>query len=341
MRKINFLKTVLGVAAAMLIGVNAFGQIPANYVVYDPAAAAPDNIEYVTLGKTIGYYALPDPVYSPNYTVDGTLGTGMSWTWTNTTNPGTAATLAYPGAANYATISYPVAGNYVITVVENAPAALGGCSGSTRTMNVTAIAAPTGTLSIAPDASWTAIAAATTPSYQKCSTTTSTETQTVTAAFAEAVPTALASYSFQVTEQIELLNSAGTVISTPEAETVVSNFNLAGKMKGSVLGTLPSAAFNSPSAGNFNFTFLTDALAVQQNAGTSYRTKYTYRVHRADETTGTVVTANNDFVSNISQKSDYLGAVSHYNFTNYEVSFIVNPAPVTGPIYHISNTFNY
>src|SRR5512145_2495067 len=115
MRKINFLKTVLGVAVAIMAGTSAFGQIPANYVAYDPAAAAPNDVDYVTVGKSMGYYTLPDPVYSPTYTVDGTIGTGLTWIWTNTADPGTPAVLAYPGAANYARITYPVVGNYTIT----------------------------------------------------------------------------------------------------------------------------------------------------------------------------------------------------------------------------------
>jgi hypothetical protein len=215
-------------------------------------------------------------------------------------------------------------------VNEVAPAAFGGCTGSTTYLHVTVINPPTGTASINPGGTWQAI----TPNvaYQICS---DQAAQTVTVAFNEAVPDALASYSFQVTETIELLNGAGTVISTPQPETVIQDFPLNGKLKGSNLGTLPSAAFVTATP-NFSYTFLTDALDVLQNLGTDARTRYTYRVTR------TGAAAQNGFVSNISHKSDYIaGSVEYYNFTNQAVSFIVNPAPVTGPIYYVPNNYNY
>lgn len=333
----NFLKTALGVATAMLLTVGVFGQNPPTpYALYDASTTAPTNIDYVTLktgGTTMGYYALPDPVYHPNYVTTGALTANFQWNWT--VNNGGSVT--YPVAtftANYGQITYPAAGNYVVNVVEQASAAFGGCTGSTTTMNVTVVAPPTGTASINPGGTWQAI----TPnvSYQICA---SQAAQTVTVAFNEAVPDALASYAFQVTETKELLNGAGAVVATPQAETVVQNFPINGKLKGTNLGGLPSAAFVTASPA-FTFTFLTDALDVLQNAGVNTRTRYTYRVRRP----GAAVSADNDFLSNISHKSDFLAGAGnevYYAFTNYEVSFIVNPAPVTGPIYYVPNNYNY
>jgi hypothetical protein len=337
MRKINFLKIVLGVATAMLVNVSVFGQNPpAPYGVYDANLTAPTNIDYVTLktgGTTMGYYALPDPVYHPNYPATGVLTDDFTWDWTVVSDPGSAPTIT-PGAldlSNYATILYPVIGHYSLTVAETAPAAMGGCVDATPTeLEVEVIAAPTGTASINPGVLWTAI----TPNeaYQICS---AQLAQTVTVAFNEAVPNLLASYAFQVTETKEVLDGLGNVLSTPQAETVVQDFPAAGKLKTGTVGTLPSAAFNAATPA-FTFTFLTDALAVLQNAGVDARTRYTYRVTRTGDA------AQNGFYSNISQKSDFIaGAIEYYNFTNQTVSFIVNPAPVTGPIYYVPNTFNY
>lgn len=341
MRKINFLKGVFGVALAMLMTVGASAQITFvndDYDVYDADELAPTNVDYVTLktgGTTMGYYAQPDPVYHPNYVTPlWTLTADFVWDWTVPTDPGTAATVAYPVAtfpANYVQITYPVVGDYEVNVAEHAPAAMGGCVDASPTvMNVTVINPPTGTVSVNPAATWQEITAD--AAYQICS---SQPAETVTVGFNEAVPDALASYSFQITETIELLNGAGTVIATPQAETVVQDFPLASKLKGTNLGALPSAAFTTATPA-FSYTFLTDALDVRLNAGTAARTRYTYRVTRSGDA------AQNGFVSNISHKSDYIaGAVSYYNFTNQTVSFIVNPAPSTGPIFYVPNDFNY
>jgi hypothetical protein len=333
MRKINFLKTVLGVATAMLMTVGVFGQNPAApYALYDANKTTPVNIDYVTLktgGTTMGYYALPDPVYHPNYVTTNALTALFTWAWS--VNNGGAIT--YPVAtftANYAQITYPAAGNFVVTVAEQAPAAFGGCAGSTTTMNVTVIDPPTGTSSINPGALWQAI----TPNvaYQICS---NQAAQTVTVAFNEVLPNTLASYAFQITETKELLDGTGAVIATAQAETVIQDFPLASKLKGTNLGSLPSAAFNAATPA-FTFTYLTDALVVLQNAGVDARTRYSYKVTRTGDA------AQNGFVSNISQKSDFIaGTVQYYDFTNQTVSFIINPAPVTGPIYYVPNNYNY
>jgi hypothetical protein len=337
MRKMKVLRTVLSIATAMLLTVSVFGQNPpAPYGVFDASTTAPTNVDYVTLkggGTTMGYYALPDPVYHPNYVATGALTANFTWNWVTVADPGTSPTIT-PGAgvlANYATILYPVVGHYSITVAETAPAAMGGCTDATPTeLEVEVIAAPTGTSSINPGGLWQVI----TPNiaYQICS---NQAAQTVTVAFNEAVPNVLASFAFQVTETKESLDGTGAVIATPQAETVVQDFPLGSKLKGTNLGGLPSAAFGTVTP-NFTFSYLTDALDILQNAGVDARTRYTYRVTR----TGDV--AQNGFVSNISHKSDFIaGPVQYYNFTNQTVSFIVNPAPSTGPIYYVPNTFNY
>jgi hypothetical protein len=333
MKKSNFFKTVLSVASAMLLSSSMFGQNPAApYALYDANKAAPTTIDYVTLkagGTTMGYYALPDPVYHPNYVTTGALTAGFQWNWT-VDNGGTILSPVPTFTANYAQITYPIAGNYAVTVAEQAPPAFGNCAGAATLMNVTVINAPTGTSSISPVGAWQAI----TPNiaYQICS---NQAAQTVTVAFNEAVPNGLGSYSFQITETKELLDGTGAVIATPQAETVIQDFPLASKVKGTNLGALPSAAFNATTPA-FTFTFLTDALDVMQNAGVDARTRYTYEVTRSGDAT------QNGFVSNISQKSDFIaGPVQYYNFTNQAVSFIINPAPVTGPIYYVPNNFNY
>jgi hypothetical protein len=47
-------------------------------------------------------------------------------------------------------------------------------------------------------------------------------------------------------------------------------------------------------------------------------------------------------ISAISQKSDFIaGTQLAYTYTDNTVVFIVNPAPATGPIYHIPNNYAY
>ncbi len=60
-----------------------------DYVVYDTLVAAPNDVEYVTVGAKLGYYALPDPIYHPNYNAGGSwaLTTGFTWNWTAPTAP--------------------------------------------------------------------------------------------------------------------------------------------------------------------------------------------------------------------------------------------------------------
>lgn len=339
-------KIMAAVAVATLFGGLMFAQVEAtgDYTQYDANLLVPTTVEYVTVGATMGYYAVPDPTYHPAY-VNGvggpwTLTAGFTWAWTVPTEPAPGdATVAYPVAtfpANYGRITYGATGNYVVNVAETAPAAFGGCADASPTvMNVTAIVAPTGTMSIAPAAPWVQIGV--TPSYQTCS---NQAAEPVTISFVENVPNALASYAFQVTETIENLNGANAVIATPQAQAVVQNFPLTSKVRTGNVGTLPAAAFNAATP-NFSFVFNTDALDIVQVAGVDARTRYTYTVTRA----GSALPATNfDFASNISHKSNYIlgaGNELYYAFTNNTVSFIVNPAPATGPIYHISNTLRY
>jgi hypothetical protein len=344
MKKLNFLKSVLSVAFATL-AIGAFGQIPGDYAAYDPADAAPNDSIYITVGNTMGYYVTPDPVYHPNYNALGAwaLTDDFTWDWTVVSDPGTAPTIT-PGAldlSHYATILYPVIGRYVITVAETAPAAFGGCAGNDQTLNVQVIPAPTGTMSINPGVAWQALTA--NQVYQICA---NQLAQVVTVAFHENVPADLASYAFQVTEQKELIDGTGTVIAAAtdaQAETVIQDFGLATKFSSLTEGAAISGNFTEVSEHNFTLTFNSDALAVLTTDGTQLgRTRYTYRVRRT--TNGATVSANNDFISAIAHKSDYLegaGNEDYFAFANNTVSFIVNPAPVTGPIFHVPNDFRY
>src|SRR5512133_676186 len=131
MRKMNFLKAVLGVAFAMLLSVGVQAQVPnADYEQYDADRTNPTNVDYVTLrtgdSTVMGYFALPDPVYHPNYNAAGTWALTANFVWNWTVTP--AMAVAKPGAANYAQITFTALGDYDITVAEQAAPAMGSCA---------------------------------------------------------------------------------------------------------------------------------------------------------------------------------------------------------------------
>ncbi len=144
-------------------------------------------------------------------------------------------------------------------------------------------------------------------------------------AITEAAPDALAGYAFKITETVDNIDNVGTVTANVST-TDVENFGLAAKAKSGTTGF----AGTSP---NFTYTFNSAALTVQNGE----RTQYTYTLASTTGVTGTGI------VSAISQKSDYLaGQVNGQAFgAKTTVVFIVNPAPATGPIYHIANDFAY
>jgi len=318
MKKSNFLKTVLGIATAMLMTGNVMGQVAnADYQVYDAVLQGPSNIDYVTLrtgGSTVmGYYAMPDLVYHPNYTGVGgyALTAGFTWDWTILP----AMTINKPGDANYAEITYTATGNYAVTVREHAPAAMGGCFDATPTeMNVTVIAPPVATITTLDPA-------------QACG---DQLAMPVAMTFTENIPVALAGYAFAVSEVVDNVDASDNLIGNVTTNNAFVDFPTTAKLETPTLTGLASP---------YGYSFNTSALVV---AG-GMRTRYTYTALKA---TDAPAAAANGVISAISQKSDYVaeaGGADYltYAFTDNQIVIIVNPAPATGPIYYIPNNFNY
>jgi len=332
MKKSTFLKLAFSFIA-MLMFAGVFAQNPPSpYVSYDANLTVPTNIEYVTLksvGSTVlGYYALPDPLYHPNYVASGTLTAGFVWDWT--VPAGVAA--AKPAGANYVQLTYSTLGAKAITVAEHSPV---GCVDATPTlMNAMVIAPPTAAATINPGVLWSEITA--NQSYQICA---AQLAQQVTVTFNEAVPDNLAGYSFAIAYKVETINGADAVTSTVTANAIIEDFTpvTGDRLKTGQVGTLPAAAFATATPA-FTFTFNTPALAIENFGGNPARTKYTYTLVR----TGAI--GSTGFTSAISEKSDYIaGVTEYYPFTVGQdvVSFIVNPTPSTGPIYHVPNNYAY
>ncbi len=327
MKRSTLIKHV-GTLAILMFTFGVMAQNPPSpYVRYDSNVTAPDTTDYVTFktgGTTMGYYALPDPVYHPTYVSTGTLTGGFVWNWTNPTHPGTAATFNKPGAANYVEITYTVAGNYVINVAEQAPAGFGSCADPIPTvMNVSVIAPPTFTIS--------APALASTCGDQAA--------QIISVAIVENVPANWAAYAFQVTKEIDEIDPSGTVLNDGP-ETVINDFTTNAKLK------TPTLVGTSP---NFTWSVNTDPLIVNNG----HRTRYVYRFKKASDAPAA---AAHGVISAITQKSDYISPgianLNTYPFASgnaqvvinsgvAEITYIVNPVPSTGPIYHIPNQYAY
>ena len=318
------LKTVLSVVMAMLLSAGLFAQVAdGDYEEYDADVATPTNIDYVTLrtggSTTMGYYALPDPVYHPNYNAGGgwALTAGFSWNWTIPTNPGGAASVSGGGTpANYVEIDYTATGSYVVNVAEQASAAFGGCVDASPTvMNVTVIDPPS-------------VGITTADPSQACG---DQAAMTVSMSFTEAISAALAGYAFAVSEVVDNIDASDNLIGNVSTTADFVDFPTTGKLNTG--NGLTGAA--SP----YGYDFTTSALTVEGGM----RTRYTYTLVKA---TDAPAAAADGVISAISQKSDYIavgGGADYltYAYSDSEIVIIVNPAPETGPIYYVPNDFNY
>ncbi len=294
------------VIAAMFMVATTYSQILTDYS-EDEA-----TVMYQTAGRTFRLYVLPDPIYSPSYNATANSGLGANSQWrfvyNNTILPGVPASNT-PVDTNYVEFTNPLVG--VDTVYVTELNSLIGCEDATsRKTTVHVIAAPSATC---PTADATAYCG-------------DQPVQSIELNITESVPDALAAYAFSVEEVVDEIDGSGSVITTVRTNSTFVNFPLTAKAKNGTAGF----AGTSP---NFSYTFDSSPLTVSN----SHRTRYTYTFHDASD----AGTTNDGIISAISQKSDYVQGLISYAFTDNQVVFIVNPAPVTGPVYHIPNAFKY
>jgi hypothetical protein len=313
-------------AVALFFVGGAIAQVADNnYVEGGAAAVAAEVVDTVTVSTRTGLYAEPDGVFHPNYNVGNgwALTAGFTWSWT--TNGGTAVgsgseTHTAP-PANYIEIDWGgIAGTYTQSVQEVAPAAYGGCSGSTVNMDVEVINAPTVTLSnddnqgdgsgvIGPDAA----------SLVFCEGDNHLQDM-VEATFTHGM-SGSPSFSLQYVYDVDTLDYAGGNSGNVAADS--ASYTVAA---GSEITGLDVTAYDLVKP--------TNPLACVTNGGGEKKiTTYTYTLYSVND--------------RISRKGDYL-AMTYAGASDYTwytatatatISIVVNPAPVTGPIYHISNTF--
>jgi hypothetical protein len=303
MKRVFNFRTILVLAVLLFSANGMFGQILTDY------QNVAEN-SYQTAGMTFRLYVLPDPIYSPLYVAATNTGIDASarWTWTYAGIVTGAPATGVATNQNYVEFTSPVVGGpFTIGVTESNT--LGGCAGAVVNQVVNVIAPPTAVIFTADPA-------------QACG---NQAAMAVAMTFTENVPAAFASYAFVVDELVENIDPSNTVLGTVSHNATFVNFPTGGKLKAPALTGAVSP---------YGYSFNTSALAV---AGAK-RTRYTYTLKSAAGVTGTGV------VSAISQKSDYLTlpVITGYAF-GAKTTFvaIVNPAPVTGPIYHIPNSFAY
>ncbi|MDA3954972.1 MAG: hypothetical protein PF485_15100 [Bacteroidales bacterium] len=303
MKKMNIFKIALTLVMVFAIS-GAFAQILTDY----DETNATDM--YQTTGTTFRLYALPDPIYSPTYVAaaNAPLGVNSEWEWNYPIALTGAPATATPAAQNWVEFTVTPIGIHAITVEESNT--LTGCGDATpisQTVNI--VAAPTATITTGDAVAYCGDQVA----------------QAVSISFVENVPDANAAFGFAVQELVEEIDGADAWIATVSTTDIFVDFTLAAKAKfpADLAGGTP----------NYTYGFNTSALTVSSNN----RTRYTYTLLEASD----AGVGSDGIISAISQKSDYIDGLQTYAFTDDNVVFIVNPAPVTGPIYHIGNLTNY
>lgn len=267
---------------------------------------------YQTEGTTFRLYTLPDPIYSPTYVAatNANLGANAQWTFTFGLTATAPVVSGVAVGQNWVEFTNPtVAGSpYTVTVAEsNTGVGCGDVTPESQVINVVAV--PTATITTADITNYCGNQLA----------------EAININFVENVPDALAAFGFAVSEVVDEIDGGGGLIVNVSTNNIYEDFTLIAKAKhpANLGGATP----------NFTYGFNSSALVVSNN----HRTRYTYTLLEASDA-GTGI---NGIISAISQKSGYIDGLVTYAFTDNSVVFIVNPAPVTGPIYHIANGYAY
>lgn len=304
MKRGTLMKNLFGLAFALVMANGLFAQNPISA---DFAPIYSDDTQYidsVTVGATTPYWVLPDSYFHPNFTTNGSLTAGFTWNW--------AIDLAGPtmnATDNYVEVDWPAVGYFELSVNEEAPSAMGGCSSADSLIHVRVIAEPSVTYS--PDASGSIIGA----NLEVCEGNARLATDVVQAAITTAAggsPEVQLAYSLLV-ETVDAGGNSSTVSNT------VYDFVAGTQVTGINAATYDLAL----PAGGF--------IAIDGGSGKE-TSVYTYTI--------------NGVTDRISRKSDYLANTAGapdswtpYDTTAETIVITVNPAPTTGPIFHIPNSW--
>lgn len=306
--KKNFTKKLLAAfAVAMLFTGLSQAQILTDYV----QSTGSEATDTVTISSTTRLYAYPDAVYSPSYnaSTNANLGANQTWTWYNGTDA-TGTEIKAAANENWIEFTWPgTAQTYPVAVVEANSAV--SCDGSATTINVEIIAEPTVTFTSADGSGIFGSAAA---PFAFCENDTRLGTDAVQGTFTHGMS---GSPSLQVQYSLTVDTSHNAGASWTNIAAMTQTYSGAAGTQQAVTGTTHN--LTAPAGG---FVCVTD--------GVDYPTRFTYSINGVND--------------RISRKCDYLsnsGAAatgwSWYDTTAETLVIVVNPVPVTGPIYHISN----
>ncbi|MFO7656382.1 MAG: hypothetical protein R6W78_04890 [Bacteroidales bacterium] len=318
MKKGNLLKLFTGIAMTLFVANGLFAQVEvADYAAISGAAT---EIDSVTVGSTTRLYVKPDAYFHPGYVAPGwSLTPGFSWTWTI---PGAAGTADAGEATATADVwvqvdwSVTAGGPYEITVTETASAAFGGCTGDTNV--------------------WVSVIDSATVAFTSGAGYIDNDTLSVCEGDGSLSNIVQATFTGIRTFQLDWSLEIATLASDKSKELY---WSLA---KVSLGGTQAYAVEKDGAGGNqevninattFNLSRPTDNTYTAINDGTRKKiTLYSYAINGVND--------------RISRKSDYLNnptpntnGWTWYDTTPKTVVIKVNPAPVTGPIYHIPNNW--
>lgn len=317
----NVLKpAIILLAFFIFAGASAQGD-PADYRAISDDA----GISYVTLDATIPLYVTPDPVYHSAWTaISNNLTAGFAWNFYNDGSWADGDQLDLAVTGNYVEITANTIGSYAINVKEQAPAAYGGCEDPTgRDFTITVIDKPTAAIAGGGASNtWNVVTAG--HEYYLCGDALAEDIGiTITET---GVPAGLASYAYSVQKRVVNIDISDVEQGVP---VVTSDF----------VNNLVSTKYATATANGGSQIVSTGLMPVVGGA----RTKYEFTISSATDYAGA---GGPGIISGISQRSDYLtiaaaGDITTYPFTGTTtVVYIVNPSPVTGPIFHIPNNFN-
>lgn len=311
--KTNRLLTTMLLMAATFCASEAMAQIPANYVELD-------EVIYQTTGKNLTLYALPDLVFSPSYSANGTINPQSQWRWEKvdghvgkTAWSSTSNTLKdWTALENYVTVS----GTADFTVLVKERYGDAGCEPADAQIKQIKIVG-------APECTGINVSATgfnptgNTNEYQICA------NPTVPVEFRLAVDEANAAanmnkYGINLAVKSETMDNSGAwIVHTANESTLEASND-------------PAPLTNFFDNGVISISHL--ALVMKQSSGKDLPTKYTFTF------------AANSLRTQTSVLSDYRANPASPTYSEYTsplttFSFIIAPAPTTGPIYHIPNSF--
>lgn len=293
----------MGTCAAVMFSFGVMAQYPATINTnYVEATAA----TLQTTGYGLTLYVAPDPIYSPGYDGDGTPAYNSSSWWLWSLDNFATAPLK-EAQENFVVIPSgslaEVGSSITVSVLERMGAAAG-CEGSIVTQTITTTGAPTADIAGTGGGDWTSIGAGI---FTTC---TAGSTDDIDVTFTESgVAGADALYTYGLTLTVTTYDAAGGVVSGPTTTTPVT----ADK----------DALVASP------ITYTTPALTLVGGN----RTKYEYTL---------TASSIGSQISGVSQyRANPAAAYSYYTGAATVLTYWVNLPPVTGPIYHIPNNFNF